>query len=62
MELITGIEKGLPKKTINSSANQYTSCIYWFLIKLQKVIINRIHNRYKLDGDLHSGGGGLFKQ
>ena len=35
--------KRASKKTINSSAEQYTSCIYWFLIKLQKVLINRIH-------------------
>ena len=30
-------------ETSTSSADQSTFCIYWFLIKLQNNIVNRIH-------------------
>lgn len=51
--LITRIEKALQKQAI-SSADQNTFFIYWFLSKLQSIIINQIQNTF--GGGLVSGG------
>ena len=51
--LITRIEKALQKQAI-SSADQNTFFIYWFLTKLQSIIINQIQNTFR--GGLVSGG------
>ena len=51
--LITRIEKALQKQAI-CSADQNTFFIYWFLTKLQSIIINQIQNTF--GGGLVSGG------
>ena len=50
--IITRIEKALQKQAI-SSADQNTFFIYWFLTKLQSIIINQIQNTF--GGGLVSG-------